>query len=525
MITDHPARASTSCPTSYDAKPGYVNAHGLSPSLIALWRQSQLLVPHGLQQEVHAMSGEEGYDTFPVLMARPAAGGPYHLPQLNEYRAASSKYTNASHSFSPNNNIMCSQVLRKANDGRMLINDANSQYPDNQQYDVKPGPNMHTHIQNIIKSGSPFFEEELMDDAYPGPPPESFRELLLQECSRGHNSGYVPLTNSENPSQNVGSLVTAEMQEYYHALEGIGNHSCDGALNQALQNDAKRFKDGYEKTNINLLQLASRAAAVVSKNNSSCQQAYSCAAASDKYINGYDYPGGSANQGMHEDAEHNAVAQHGEVSGTIGSHIVNIVGRNQPIQDGAVDEDKTKNTEMAELEHHFNIVAARAPEKSRFGAGSSSNVICFGQGGAAAEEVDVEVLNIGEALQDAFVLVELQHHDEPASAAGQLQYSLRRRSGSAGASSSLTLQQQRRERINSRLKTLQELVPNGSKVDLVTMLEKAINYVKFLQLQLKVLTDDEFWSNAQQFLGQEGSILLDKGLGNASLQSSNVLSK
>ncbi|BAT81241.1 hypothetical protein LR48_Vigan07g073200 [Vigna angularis] len=51
----------------------------------------------------------------------------------------------------------------------------------------------------------------------------------------------------------------------------------------------------------------------------------------------------------------------------------------------------------------------------------------------------------------------------------------------------------RRERISERLKILQELVPNGSKVDLVTMLEKAISYVKFLQLQVKVLAADEFW--------------------------------
>ncbi|XVF71453.1 hypothetical protein PTKIN_Ptkin12aG0038800 [Pterospermum kingtungense] len=51
----------------------------------------------------------------------------------------------------------------------------------------------------------------------------------------------------------------------------------------------------------------------------------------------------------------------------------------------------------------------------------------------------------------------------------------------------------RRERISERLKILQELVPNGSKVDLVTMLEKAISYVKFLQLQVKVLATDEFW--------------------------------
>ncbi|MCO5608968.1 hypothetical protein L7F22_063186 [Adiantum nelumboides] len=55
----------------------------------------------------------------------------------------------------------------------------------------------------------------------------------------------------------------------------------------------------------------------------------------------------------------------------------------------------------------------------------------------------------------------------------------------------------RRGRINARLKVLQELVPNGSKVDLVTMLEKAINYVKYLQLQLRMLNNDELWDAKQ----------------------------
>ena len=78
--------------------------------------------------------------------------------------------------------------------------------------------------------------------------------------------------------------------------------------------------------------------------------------------------------------------------------------------------------------------------------------------------------------------------------------------------------QKRRERINERLRTLQSLVPNGTKVktptseyyslnlcarsqksnesrlwivdvtqvDLSTMLEEAVEYVKFLHLQIKV---------------------------------------
>ncbi|XP_078148870.1 putative transcription factor bHLH086 [Carex rostrata] len=52
----------------------------------------------------------------------------------------------------------------------------------------------------------------------------------------------------------------------------------------------------------------------------------------------------------------------------------------------------------------------------------------------------------------------------------------------------------RRERISERLRVLQELIPNGTKVDLVTMLEKAISYVKFLQLQVKEFESAEFWA-------------------------------
>ncbi|QHO16044.1 Transcription factor [Arachis hypogaea] len=55
--------------------------------------------------------------------------------------------------------------------------------------------------------------------------------------------------------------------------------------------------------------------------------------------------------------------------------------------------------------------------------------------------------------------------------------------------------QRRRERINERLRTLQSLIPNETKmtilylytqVDIRTMLEEAVHYVKFLQLQIKI---------------------------------------
>ncbi|RYR47177.1 transcription factor bHLH54 [Arachis ipaensis] len=54
----------------------------------------------------------------------------------------------------------------------------------------------------------------------------------------------------------------------------------------------------------------------------------------------------------------------------------------------------------------------------------------------------------------------------------------------------------RRERINERLRTLQSLVPNGTKVDISTMLKEAVHYVKFLQLQIKLLSSDDLWMYA-----------------------------
>ncbi|XP_028767699.1 transcription factor bHLH85-like [Neltuma alba] len=54
----------------------------------------------------------------------------------------------------------------------------------------------------------------------------------------------------------------------------------------------------------------------------------------------------------------------------------------------------------------------------------------------------------------------------------------------------------RRGRINERLRILQNLVPNGTKVDISTMLEEAAQYVKFLQLQIKLLSSDDLWMYA-----------------------------
>ncbi|XP_009418926.2 transcription factor UNE12 isoform X3 [Musa acuminata AAA Group] len=49
-------------------------------------------------------------------------------------------------------------------------------------------------------------------------------------------------------------------------------------------------------------------------------------------------------------------------------------------------------------------------------------------------------------------------------------------------------ERQRRERIAERLRALQELVPNTNKADRAAMLDEILDYVKFLRLQVKVLS-------------------------------------
>ncbi|MED6123076.1 hypothetical protein PIB30_045951 [Stylosanthes scabra] len=72
----------------------------------------------------------------------------------------------------------------------------------------------------------------------------------------------------------------------------------------------------------------------------------------------------------------------------------------------------------------------------------------------------------------------------------------RRNSSGAATDPQSLYARKRRERINERLRILQTLVPNGTKVDISTMLEEAVHYVKFLQLQIKLLSSDDLWMYA-----------------------------
>ncbi|KAL3840643.1 hypothetical protein ACJIZ3_025234 [Penstemon smallii] len=74
-----------------------------------------------------------------------------------------------------------------------------------------------------------------------------------------------------------------------------------------------------------------------------------------------------------------------------------------------------------------------------------------------------------------------------ASGAGKPKQRVRARRGQATDPHSIA-ERLRRERIADRMKALQELVPNPNKTDKASMLDEIIDYVKFLQLQVKVLS-------------------------------------
>ncbi|XP_022143019.1 transcription factor bHLH66-like [Momordica charantia] len=78
-------------------------------------------------------------------------------------------------------------------------------------------------------------------------------------------------------------------------------------------------------------------------------------------------------------------------------------------------------------------------------------------------------------------------HGSGGAAPAQPRQRVRARRGQATDPHSIA-ERLRRERIAERMKALQELVPNANKTDKASMLDEIIDYVKFLQLQVKVLS-------------------------------------
>ncbi|GLT71473.1 hypothetical protein SLA2020_434890 [Shorea laevis] len=128
---------------------------------------------------------------------------------------------------------------------------------------------------------------------------------------------------------------------------------------------------------------------------------------------------------------------------------------------------KKKNQKLSQEEE--SNINARADGQSSSGCSSDDNASLETNGGEPSESKDSAALNLSGKTRAS--------------------------RGSATDPQSLYARK-RRERINERLRTLQGLVPNGTKVDISTMLEEAVQYVKFLQLQIKLLSSDDMWMYA-----------------------------
>lgn len=92
---------------------------------------------------------------------------------------------------------------------------------------------------------------------------------------------------------------------------------------------------------------------------------------------------------------------------------------------------------------------------------------------------------------------------------------------------------ERRHRISDRFKILQSMVPGGSKLDTVSMLEEAIHYVKFLKTQIwlhqtmissvdndyvPILNHDEQSNSLQQNISSSSSMGCEQNLSHIPLE-------
>ncbi|CAN8291149.1 unnamed protein product [Cochlearia groenlandica] len=140
-----------------------------------------------------------------------------------------------------------------------------------------------------------------------------------------------------------------------------------------------------------------------------------------------------------------------------------------------LDEENLQNTNCEEVKRQELVVKAKKKQRVR-----------------SLENNTIDENNIH--MRDCQSLSN-SSDDEKANSVTSFKGKTRATKGTATDPQSLYARK-RREKINERLKTLQNLVPNGTKVDISTMLEEAVHYVKFLQLQIKLLSSDDLWMYA-----------------------------
>uniref|UniRef100_A0A0E0E279 BHLH domain-containing protein n=1 Tax=Oryza meridionalis TaxID=40149 RepID=A0A0E0E279_9ORYZ len=125
---------------------------------------------------------------------------------------------------------------------------------------------------------------------------------------------------------------------------------------------------------------------------------------------------------------------------------------------------------------------------------TTSSSSCFSSGGSGDSGMVMVTTTTPRSAAASGSQKRARAPPSPSQGAELHEYSKKQRANNKETQSSAA--KSRRERISERLRALQELVPSGGKVDMVTMLDRAISYVKFMQLQLRVLETDAFWPAA-----------------------------
>ncbi|TVU29624.1 hypothetical protein EJB05_21199 [Eragrostis curvula] len=127
--------------------------------------------------------------------------------------------------------------------------------------------------------------------------------------------------------------------------------------------------------------------------------------------------------------------------------------------------------------HHLNLSSLVSGQLSSFNA----------TGAALSPKQSNEVSSGINGLTATFVTQSEVPNGNASAGSGAPKPRIRARRGQATDPHSIA-ERLRREKISDRMKNLQELVPNSNKTDKASMLDEIIDYVKFLQLQVKVLS-------------------------------------
>ncbi|KAL5213507.1 hypothetical protein ABZP36_024354 [Zizania latifolia] len=136
-------------------------------------------------------------------------------------------------------------------------------------------------------------------------------------------------------------------------------------------------------------------------------------------------------------------------------------------------DQKAKFQEFSGL-HHLNLSSLISGPLASFSPAQSQRQfteVCSGKNGSASPPVNLSDVPNGNMSGEN----------------GAPKPRVRARRGQATDPHSIA-ERLRREKISDRMKNLQELVPNSNRTDKASMLDEIIDYVKFLQLQVKVLS-------------------------------------